>query len=555
MITPNTDVYLLKCPLEISNEHQLTFATSTAQHTYFNGLTKLEVGTNFTYQRKDNVIRVPMKYDDIIEYNYVMYRNDTYSSKWFYAFIDSMEYVNDGMTAVHIKTDVFQTWQFQLSYKPCFVEREHVNDDTIGKNTIPEGLELGEYEIINHTNIKMYDHSGTGDAWVPCFCVTTLPEGCENAVDGRVKGDTTVMGGVFNALKYFATYTLAAGIKIIEAYESGSVNTDAIVNVYMVPRICVDDSSNLPTTWHGYPMYPLKDLTKSADATIQQRAALAESYTPVNKKLYTYPYSYVYMSNNAGTDITLKWEDFPLQNVSGTTMPTITYYNAYLPSASISAKLVFKKYKTYDASTSDDNQMLNYGITYGKVPVCAWTTDYYTNWLTQNGVNVQASWGKAALGLAAGLAGIALAPFTGGSSAAIGIGTAVSTASSVMGTMAEVERAKSIPDQAHGSTNTGDLLFAMKRNAISCYSMSIRKEYAQCIDSYFSTFGYKVNKVKTPNVTGRTNWNYVKTVGSYAEGNIPQDDLAEINRLFDKGITFWHTTSHFLDYTQTNNIV
>lgn len=554
MITPNSDVYLLKCPLEISNEHQLTFANATAQHNYFNGLTKLELGTNFTYQRKDGVIRAPYKYDDIISYNYVMYRNDNYSTKWFYAFIESMEYVNDGMTAIRIKTDVFQSWQFDLVYKPCFVEREHVNDDTIGKHTIPEGLDCGEYEIINHTNIKMYDWgSALTEHWVPCFCVTTLPQGCEGAVDGRVKGDATVMGGVFNALKYFACGTLAAGIKIIEAYESGNVNTDAIVNVYMVPRICIDDSYNNPTSWHGYPMYPLKDVVKSSDANIQQPTALAESYTPVNKKLYTYPFSYVYMSNNAGTDITLKWEDFPIQTISSVAMPTITYYNAYLPSASISAKLIFKKYKTYDAGANDDDQMLNYGITYGKVPVCAWTTDYYTNWLTQNGVNVQASFASAALGVAGAIGAAAL---TGGVGGAIALTAgAVSAGSKIANTMAEVEKAKSIPDQAHGSTNTGDLLFALKRNSISCYAMSVRKEMAQIIDSYFSTFGYKVNAVKTPNVSGRTNWNYIKTVGSYIEGNIPQDDLREINALFDSGITLWHTTTNFLDYSQSNNIV
>ena len=552
MITPNSDVILLKCPIELSQQHQLTFANATAQYNYFNGLTKLSVGTSFTYQRKDGTIRVPQKYDDIIEYNYVMYRNDNYSNKWFYAFIEGMEYVNDGMTAVNIKTDVYQTWMFQMVYKNCFVEREHVNDDTIGKNTIPEGLNLGEYLIVDHRDIPLYDEETSKDKWIPCFCVSALPEGCVGAVDGRVKGDTGRLGGVFNALKYFATYTMAAAKYIIEAYEQGSVNTDAIINIYMVPRICIDDTDNNPTTINGYPMLPLKNYVDTNTFQLQQPTVMAESYTPVNKKLYTYPYSYVYMSNNVGEDITFNWEDFPLENISGTTMPTMTYYKAYVPSTSISAKLIFKKYKTYVADNTSPTQMMNYGMTFAKVPVCAWTTDYYTNWLTQNGVNVQTSIGSAIAGMAVG-AGLGL--LTGGVGLLAAAGSAVAGFSSIANTMAEVERAKSIPDQAHGNVNTGDLVYALKRNSISCYYMSIRKEVAQSIDSYFSMFGYKVNKVKTPNVSGRRYWNYVKTIGSYIEGNIPQDDLREINSLFDNGITLWHDSTKFLDYSQSNTIV
>ena len=55
VITPNTDVILLKVPLEINDNNQLTFANATAQYNYFNGLTK-KTFEKFTYQRKDNTI-------------------------------------------------------------------------------------------------------------------------------------------------------------------------------------------------------------------------------------------------------------------------------------------------------------------------------------------------------------------------------------------------------------------------------------------------------------------------------------------------------------------
>lgn len=150
-ITPQTDIRLLKVPFGLDNKNQLTFANEKAQTNYFLGLEYTETERT-SYQRKDNLIRYPAHIDNIINYNYVMYKNNNYTDKWFYAFITKMEYVNDNMTYIYIQTDVFQTWQFNLLYKECFIEREHVNDDAVGSNTVPEGLETGEYIIDNITS-------------------------------------------------------------------------------------------------------------------------------------------------------------------------------------------------------------------------------------------------------------------------------------------------------------------------------------------------------------------------------------------------------------------
>ena len=84
--------------------------------------------------------------------------------------------------------------------------------------------------------------------------------------------------------------------------------------------------------------------------------------------------------------------------------------------------------------------------------------------------------------------------------------------------------------------------------------MSIKSEYAVIIDEYFSMYGYKVNLVTIPNVTGRANWNYVKTIGANIQGDIPENDLNEIKELFNNGITLWHNPETYLDYSQSNPI-
>lgn len=552
VITPQTDVYLLKVPLEMDEINQLTFSNTSAQYNYFNSLPKLSVD-NFTYQRKDNTIRYGATFDDLINYNYVMYRNDAYSDKWFYAFITGLEYVNDNVTLISIKTDVWQTWQFDLSYKPVFVEREHVNDDTIGLHTVPENIELGDYIINDMRKIPMYSNPDTyGVDFEICFVVTKLPyEGA-----GWFNSDPKNVGGVFTSLYMFAVHTYGAARNIIQVYEdSGDTTGEAIQNIYMIPTGCVDHTGN-GIVWSsssvggGVSIYPIQQAGWTSDMYTLEEPSTLDGYQPKNRKMYTYPFSYFYIDNNAGSAIEYRWEDFP--NVSSSTWsvahPTIDYYKAIIPSTSMSAKLFFSNYKKYQSAQG--SRLFNYGVSFGKVPVCAWTTDYYTNWLTQNGVNVAVN---AIGGLATSAIGLAGSLLTGNiigaGASAVGIGTTIGN------TIGEIHRAETTPPQAHGDTNCGDFSFAYDRCSMNMYMMTVRNEFAQICDNYMSMFGYKVNTVKIPNITGRRNWNYVKTVGCYIDGNIPQTDMQEIKDMFDRGVTFWHNPATFADYTQNNDII
>lgn len=171
MITPQTEIILLKSPLTLSNKHQMTFATKQAQYTYFTSLPKL-IEDECQYQRKDNVIRFPAHADSLQTYNYLMFKNDNYLNKWFYAYITDIKYVNDNCSYISFKLDVYQTWQFDLVWKKSFIEREHVIDDTIGLHTVPENLETGEYICNEHYKDTTMD-SYTSDL---CFVMASTSE-------------------------------------------------------------------------------------------------------------------------------------------------------------------------------------------------------------------------------------------------------------------------------------------------------------------------------------------------------------------------------------------
>lgn len=552
-VTPDTDVILLKVPLEMDEKNQLTFANATAQYNYFNGLTGKKTYDKFTYQRKDGTITLPELVDDIYAYNYVMYRNQNFSNKWFYAYIIEAKFSSPNSTTIKIKTDVFQTWQFDITYKPVFVEREHVNDDTIGAHTLPEGMDVGEY--INNDTYALAPNKLTKTAgavtinteMLICFQVTEL-------LAGMYYTTTRNINRTYSGLTIFAVETYDDASKIVAGYDYLGKDSDsesAIVSCFMAPKEFFDGCYAMPVTFdynenhdrytvttftpvgNSYPSTLLDTTTISMNSTI-------DGYTPKNNKLYTYPYNYLYVTNNAGTNSAYHYEDF-LNN-------TPKFMIAGSLGQGCSIKLAPVNYKRIGSATYP-SENFTYSIAGTKYPVCAWKSDYYTNWLAQNTGNIAAGIINPYIGgLVMGTA------FSGGN---VGMGlvmAGLNLVQSAISTYAEDYKAKVIPDQAHGNTNCSDVNFAW-RKCFTAVKMSVRAEYARIIDDFFSKFGYKINRVKTPNITGRTNWNYVKTIECYIRADIPQEDVIELQGMFDKGITFWHNPATFGDYSQTNGIV
>ena len=542
VITPQSDVYLIKVPLEIDNNNQLTFANATAQYNYFINLPKISYD-DFTYIRKDGVLRIPAVMDDILSYNYVMYRNDAYSNKWFYAYITGMEYVNDSVTDLSIATDTFQTWQFDLTYKTTLVEREHVNDDTIGKHTIDENLNIGELIVNSKTTLKPNDvvKDSNGNVLSNDYMIVFQVTKIEVLAYITLNSPTYMFNNVFSGLAYFACPNETTARQVIVDFDNAGKG-DEIIAIFTAPtqffKGCIKHIINgmsiyTPST-DQVTMHTLSELL--ADTTITRPTKL-DNYTPKNNKCFCFPYSFMNVTNNVGTEVSFHYEDF------SNNTPKFSIIGAI--GEGCTTKLIPKNYK-------NQSEAGEYGVTGAKYPICGWSSDYYTNWVTQNAVNQGIS--ATTAGVSA-LGGIASGMLMGGASAALGVlGGGVSLVNEAQRLFAGDYSAKIHPDQAKGNVNTSDMIVGWgKYFTVSC--MSVRAEIAEQIDKWFSMFGYKVNTVKIPNVTGRRNWNYVKTVGCYIEADIPQDDLQQIKDMFNKGITFWHNPSTFCDYSQINDII
>lgn len=532
-IIPQTEVRLLKTPLEQDSEHTLSFNNLNAQTTYFLGRT-YKAYTDFTYQRENQSLVVPDPYDTICTCNYLMYKNNGFTGKYFYAFITKIEYVSENSTRIYFNIDSLQTWYFNINYNASFIEREHVNDDSLGANLVPEGLECGELVMSHAPTVAFNDPK---DFYI-CLAVSEDPYQALEPFETVHRK----YNGIFSGLYYIACKTFTDATNVVAIYDSTG-KADAIYSIFMIPKNFVGALTQ-PQEWK----YPTVNPQITANVYLIEDSSGSEvlggiegiypttigsNYTPKNKKLLTFPYNYMILSNNSGGDIVFKYEDFTYDN--NNPKPVFTVQGAICPGCSM--KAVPTKYKN---STGEN---YNFGVMLGKLPVCSWTSDVYTNWLTQNGINNEMN---ALLGAVNSVVG----GYSGNS------GAITSGVGQVYGAIHTNIQMQIVPDQAKGNTNAGDINFSYDYNGgLTLYYMSVRNEFAIILDEYFSKYGYKVNRVKVPNINGRRNWNYVKTIDCDFTGDIPQEDLEKIKDIFNKGITFWHNANNFLNYSANNDII
>ena len=514
-VTPQGMIYLCKCPLENDYKNQLTFANATAQATYFNSII-YKTCSDYTYIKKDNAINVAYNIDEIITCNYLFYQNVGFTNKTYYCFITNMEYVNENCTRITIETDCFQTYQFNLTYNTCFVEREHVNDDTLGLNTVPENLETGEYIINSHLN----------DAYNNQICaILGSSEDYLDSYSTKINLYNNIPAPV-TLYRYDSGADLASAITTFNS----AGKQDAIQSLYIAPKWIAPFKTG----------ETIRVATGSSPVTQDlgvSRISTLNGYTPKNNKMLCWPYCYIGMSNGVGQYNIYHQENWTLSNNE----MKIRMFGCLTSGTSI--KAVPLNYLGNGVAWDD-------AISIGKYPPLAWQNDSYTNWLTQNGVNafgitLNATEAGYIGGMAKGLTGALIGDY----------GMVGGGARDVWDTMQADYRHDVVPVGVRGSVNSGDVMISAGANTLHVYRVTIKYEYAKIIDDYLSCYGYKVNKVKIPNITGRTNWNYVKTVNCNVEADIPETDLAIIRQMFNNGVTLWHNPSTIYNYSNSNTIV
>ena len=483
----------------------------------------------YTFIRDKGTIQVNCKYEDAVECNYMAFQNTDYSLKYFFAFIDEVKYLSENACEIVYTVDIWSTWWEYWSYKACFVLREHVVDDTVGANTVPENIELGEY-ICEQPKTEILEDP---NHYIIIVAVTGFPS------DSFQSNSVVVYNGIASGLYYIAVDRLNL-YKLLQLYAKTGRN-DYIYAIYMCPDDLPSYVGGTTYTWTLDSVTAtvkylttsntsdwLKTLTGTMPTTVGHR-------TPVNKKLFTYPYSYMILDNHTGISQPFYYEDFKsLEGQPNTKEIKFRIYAAL--GIGMSMKAFPMNYKTQQFN-------YEYGIALSKLPVCSWISDAFTNYLTQQSVNFASNLISTGVQLLSGkvLGGI----------------------SSIMNSVSQVYQHAIVPDQSQGNLGSSDINFSMdSTGGLSLLYMSLRPEYSLRIDQYFTRMGYAVNTVKVPNVSHRQNYNYVQIAeeenvaypNNHNNLGIPAKALDEINTMFRNGITIWNNHANFGDYSVSNNI-
>lgn len=581
-IQPNSTLRLLSgVPLDITYINTLWWNTKEQQMSYFESKS-VRTFNNLTYQRyNEGTIRIEGSADSYYNVNYLMFQNTSYGDKWFYGFVNNVEYINDNMSMVYYTLDLMQTWFFDYTIFNCMVEREHSITDNIGENLQFEGLETGDYiiEAVEYVIAPFYKYDGehtsysTGARWV-LFATEPPPQ-----MTGEFE---PIKNGVYSGLYRYDGLSLSTLTEFVQAYNQYG-KQDAIVSIAQYPSFFDTDSPQ----------------SRYYNSTEQNFTSI-DGYIPKNKKLFTHPYHNVSLVSSDGSANTLKYEYFnaltPRFYIEGITNP--------MPEAFC-----------FPVNYNGDASNLLEGVFVKNFPTVPVISDTFSAWWAQNKNSINATLNNTArsrdltisqaqtnalfnvgdtalrgignaisIGATGGISSVGSSllqlPGNGGFDL-FGIGKQVSNAYNTGVDIAreaigfkQIEASANlqyenanrtalgakadhsvIPNGVIGHASSAGSIYSLNACGFRLYHQSIRAQFARIIDDYFDRYGYATNRVKQPNRNSRPHWNYVRTIGCAINGNIPVDHAEGIQAIYDNGITFWKNPSEVNNYTLDNRPV
>lgn len=256
-----------------------------------------------------------------------------------------------------------------------------------------------------------------------------------------------------------------------------------------------------------------------------------DGYTPKNNKCYCYPYCYIELTNVTGENVTLKWENFIANQGEA-------YFEIY--STLSNSPMITAYPKSYEGLTEN----YNYAVSIKDFPQVPFKYGVFENWFALHENQLDFSFVKSAITSVIDLLSLK------------GLGTPYPSMGN--GAISAIEQCLMLADKS----KTPDTIkgqhkgsFLMQANNYGLYVNKIvaKAEYIEMIDNYFTRYGYLVNTTKSITITNRKSFDYVQTVDCNIQGNIPQEDIDELESIFNNGVTIWHNESTYGDYNVDNS--
>lgn len=490
---------------------------------------------DFTFQRVESgQIQVPLYYEELDGCNYIMIQNTQKNTRWYYGFIDKIEYVNNGSCIINYTLDVFQCYQENIRFQEAFVERCHSQTDTFGENRVDENLELGP--MIYATVNKL--------PWPPdiAFKKLELLDTDEQQHYEYINWNVVVQFAesiknrpinIINLLPSGIRYSVFNNTRSLRNVLNELQNLDSVIGMFLCPQ----EASDYIKDAKGVNIINPEPVSKEFHVN---RRNIFGSYIPHNKKLLQYPYNYVTLSNGMGGNIDLKFEDSYYQNDRGD--HDQFYYTVYMcADANDSCYLV----PNTGGTARNEVPWTSYSLSLPSWPQCSLSTDTYKAWLAMNQGALQSTTTQnisSLVGTATSMLGYsATGNVIGAGAATVNFGMGVFQRA--MSQSQRLRDVQSLPNKINGD-NINNLLLSTNNFHFYEYYNQITEESARRLDGFFDMFGYAQNKVMKINVLARPRYTFIKTAGCNVQTTATTQSLPDwqrkmINTLMDRGVRFW----------------
>lgn len=597
-IEPNSKIWILTgVPLDKSYAHTYypwangdTATPSTQFNSFINNFLRGNVvykGKTYSYsldkysflRHNRNSIKVKMPIDLLYDCNYMIFENTGYGlnigqntiAKKFYCFIDDVAYINDNTTEIKYTIDVMQTWHFDYTLYPCFVEREHAQNDDRGLNIIAEPVDTGE--AVYNQDVKLLDL--LNEPWylvISCSFDTSSSIGSIAAANGRFSD------GTWNQVDYweYKVYN-PQNPQDTDVWDPQDMNldiknnlmlatilnrTNGILNMFMCPESLLPNRATFKTFQSS-----LDESQVGEDINITLRPGYG-NWTPHNAKLLTYPYCYFTIDNQQGHKQIFRYEYFKDCESGLIQSGDILFREFKNTAVKPEVRLVPINYLNDGANNTAN---FDYSIDITDFSIGSWATNDFIAKIVQAGT------------------GLAIAAATKGASTLF---PSINTAKDIKENyfnekynmaansawvdyandpatkfdenMTPAPKLKPIKDVDYSTfakdfvkVSSALTLIALRSNLITsigngnlnlsskCFDFIARGwhidlRFARIIDNFFDLYGYQTNEIKVPNRNSRPYFNYVKTANCKLNNEMmPADAVKEIEEIYNNGVTFW----------------